>query len=344
MFWILKHSINNIIFLHKNWEDKHGTQTFTLFCLTAEMEHVTKAADKLGIAQPFLTKIIGQIEDEIGTPLFDKVGRQIKLNRFGEAFYAQSKKVLACMDNLFIEMDYLLDRQGRNIILLSNTEAFTPGLIVNFNKNDMNYTLSVFYASQSGMIEALKTGEADFALTCPPISEDASSGIKTEIAFYDVGWILLPDGHPLIKKRVIRFPDLEGEKLVTCPKGSAIRWKVEPLYKKYGMEMNIVCESNNLNLITQAVFCGMGYAFMPSMYLNEHPELYQYAVEVLAPQEERQSYFGLSYNEFAADNRNAKDFRTFAMNYFQEIQKTVFATQTKDIPRVYNLQNLQEEL
>ena len=308
------------------------------FCLTAEMEHVTKAADKLGVAQPFLTKIIKQIEDEIGAPLFEKVGRQIRLNQFGQAFYEQSKKVLSSMDNLFVEMDYLLDKPGRNITLLSNTEAYTPGLIINFNKNDMNYTLSVFYALQNVIIDALKSGEADFALTCPPITEGVSSGIKTEIAFYDIGWILLPPNHPLLEKKVIDFTDLDGEKLVTSPKGSAIRWKVEPLYEKYGMKMNVVCESNNLNLITQAVECGMGYAFMPSLYMNERPELYKYAVEVFAEREERQAYFGLSYNEHAAENRNAKHFKSFAMNYFQEIQQTVFANVVRHAPTTFNLQ------
>ncbi|MEA4895409.1 MAG: LysR family transcriptional regulator, partial [Oscillospiraceae bacterium] len=253
------------------------------FCLTAEMQHVTKAADKLGVAQPFLTKIIRQIEEEIGTPLFEKAGRQIRLNRYGEAFYTEAKKVLAAMDSLYSEMDYMLDRPGRNITLLSNTEAYTSGLIVDFNRHSMNYALSVFYASQNEIIDALKSGDADFALTCPPINESIVSGISTEIAFYDVGWILLPPGHPLLRKKVISFPELNGEKLVTSPKGSAIRWKVEPLYEKYGMEMNIVCESNNLHLVTQAVRCGMGYAFMPSLYMNERPELYQYAVEVNAP-------------------------------------------------------------
>ncbi len=307
------------------------------FCLTAEMEHVTKAADKLGVAQPFLTKVIRQIEEEIGTPLFEKAGRQIRLNKYGEAFYEQAKKVLAGMDNLFAEMDYMLDRPGRNITLLSNTEAYTSGLIVDFNKHEMNYSMSVFYASQNDIIDSLKSGEADFALTCPPISEGIASSIRTEIAFFDVGWILLPPEHPLLKKKVIDFTELRGEKLLTSPKGSAIRWKVEPLYEKYGMQMNIVCESNNLHLITQAVRCGMGYAFMPSLYLNERPELYKYAVEVNAPQEERQAYFGLSYNGLTVENRNAKHFKAFAMNYFQDIQSMVFATPTKEIDKVYNL-------
>jgi DNA-binding transcriptional LysR family regulator len=309
------------------------------FCLTAETEHVTKAAEKLGVAQPYLTKVINHVEEELGVKLFDKVGRQIRLNSYGQAFYVQAKKVLSCMDNLYTEMDYLLDRQSRNITLLSNTEAYTPGLIANFTNGNTKYGLSLFYSSTSGIIEALKTGEADFALSCPPIASGLIKGVNTDIAFYDVGWILLPPDHPLLKKKVIDFHELDGESLVTSPSDSAIRWKVEPIYEDYGMEMNIVCESNNLYLATQAVQSGMGYAFMPSLYLNSRPELYQYSVEVYAPQEERQSYFGFSYKESSMDNRNARHFRDFAISYFNELQKQVNYTRTSEIPVKYGIEN-----
>jgi len=78
------------------------------FCMTAELEHVTKAADKLGVAQPFLTKVIGQLEKEIGVPLFDNVGRKIKLNEYGEVFYFHAKKILTELDNLRNNMDELI--------------------------------------------------------------------------------------------------------------------------------------------------------------------------------------------------------------------------------------------
>lgn len=305
------------------------------FCLTAELEHVTKAAEKLGVAQPYLTKIIGQLEAEVGVPLFDKVGRQIKLNHCGEVFYEQAKKVLAAMDNLHTEMDNLLDRPSRTITILSNTEAYTTGMIVEFNANKSNYGLSIFYASQKDMISALKSGEADFALTCPPISERETEGIKTDIAFYDVGRILLPPSHPLLKMKVIRFEWLENDKLVTSPKDSAIRLTVEPLYKLYGMPMDIVCESNNLSLVTQAVLAGMGYAFIPSIYLLEHPELCRYTVEVLAPQEQRQSYFGLSYSKLSEDNPNVRHFKSFALGYFRSLQQKVNFTPTSKLTEVY---------
>jgi DNA-binding transcriptional LysR family regulator len=310
------------------------------FCLTAETEHVTRAAEKLGVAQPYLTKVINHVEEEIGVALFDKVGRQIKLNAYGQAFYEQARKVLSCMDNLYVEMDNLLDRKARNITLLSNTEAYTPELISYFNKNCPKYGLSLFYSSANAIIESLKTGEADFALCCPPIPPGAVKDICTDIAFYDVGWILLPPEHPLLKKRVIDFMELDGMNLVTCPPDSAIRRTVEPLYEIYGMPMNIVCESNNLILSTQAVESGMGYSFMPSMYLNTRPELYQYAVEVYAPQEYRQNYFGFTYKKSVLENKNARHFYDFAMGYFSELQKTVYYTPTRDIPSVYGIEDL----
>ena len=103
------------------------------FCLTAELEHVSKAAEILGIAQPYLTKIIGQLEVEFGTELFDKVGRKIKLNSNGEVFYRNAKKILAEVDNLYTEMDFVQEKNNRTISLLCNTEAHAHGMIVEIN-------------------------------------------------------------------------------------------------------------------------------------------------------------------------------------------------------------------
>ena len=56
------------------------------FCLTAEMEHVTKSAEKLNVSQPFLTRVISNLEKEIGLSLFDNVGLNLRLYENGVAF------------------------------------------------------------------------------------------------------------------------------------------------------------------------------------------------------------------------------------------------------------------
>ena len=290
------------------------------YCTIIETKNVTKAADKLGSSQPFLTKVIRQIESELEIQLFKKSGRFIEPNEIGEALYIQAKRVLQDMENLYTEIDYLTEKTGRTITLLCNTEAYTPQMILNFNKSNLTYSIAVLYASRDEIIKSLKTDSTTCAICCPPITNDFSNDIVTENAFYDTGRILLPPNHPLLEKKSITLDDLRNERLVTSPKGSALRCVIEPIYKDLGINMNIICESNNLHVITCAVENGMGYAFMPSVYLNERPELYKHTVEEDVPEEQKKVFFGLSHNKSLDGNRNFEHFKNFILNYFAEFQ------------------------
>lgn len=289
------------------------------FCLTAEMEHVTKAADRLGIAQPFLTKVIRQIEEEIGGELFEKIGRRIRLNSSGEVFYKYAKRVLADMDRLYSEMDYEFDRKEQMITLLCNTESFATRLILSFKEQSPNYALSVLHVSQQEMIEALTTGEAQFALCYPPISEKEGLNFITKEAFSVKGIVLLPPGHPLLKKRILVLDDLRGERLVTMPKNSGMRNKLQPIFDKYDFHPQIVFESNNLKMITQAVESGFGYAFVTPLIMEDYPEMHKYCVDIDIS--EGIGGYGLTYNKLTVENRNARHFRDFVINFLDDLQK-----------------------
>ena len=289
------------------------------FCLTAELQHVSKTAEKLGIAQPYLTKIIGQIEEELGTQLFDKVGRQIRLNHYGEVFYIKAKKVLADMENLYTEMDYVLEKQNRTITLMSNTQAYTSGMIVDFQKKNAGYGLKVIYGTYQEMARAVITGEADFALCDPPI--EADEVIDTQIAFYDTAYALLPPGHPFLKRKSLSFEDLRDERLVTASKGGAMRWHVDSVYERRKVHPRIVCETHDLNLIMQAVESGLGFAYICYSVLYSHPEIRDRCVAIDSP--DRFGRIGLSCNRMAMENRNCDDFRRFTLDYFKKLQKAI---------------------
>lgn len=289
------------------------------FCLTAEIEHVTKAADRLGIAQPFLTRIIKQIEEEIGGELFEKAGRRIRLNSNGEVFYKYAKQVLADMERLYSEMDYVFDRKEQMITLLCNTESFATRLILAFREQNPEYALSVLHVSQQEMIEALTTGAAQFALCYPPISEKEGLNLVTKESFCVKGIVLLPPEHPLLQKKTIVLEDLCGERLVTMPKNSGMRNKLQPIFDKYDFHPQIVFESNNLNMITQAVQSGFGYAFVTPLIMEDYPELWQNCVDIDNP--EVVGSYGLTYNKLTVENRNSRHFRDFVLSFLSRLQE-----------------------
>lgn len=299
------------------------------FCLTAELEHVSKAAEQLGIAQPYLTKIIGQLESEFGVPLFDKAGRKIRLNVNGETFYRNAKKILADVDNLYTEMDYLQKQNSRTLTLMCNTEAHAHGMIVEFQKKNPNYALKLIYATRKEMREALLTGATDFALCDPAIDEDRDKGLMTEHVFCDTACVLLPPGHPMLKRASIRFEELSGERLVTASKGGAMRNHVDYVFEKYAVRPIIVCETHDINLIIQAVQSGLGYAFMSYSVLEKYPELNCFCVEI--DSEDKYGDMGLSYNNLSLGNRNTSDFLLFCRDYFSSLQEKI-DRRTKLVP------------
>lgn len=291
------------------------------FCLTAELEHVSKAAEMLGIAQPYLTKIIGQIEDEFGIELFDKAGRKIRLNTYGEVFYKNAKKILADVDFLYSEMDFVLQKQRQTITLMCNTEAHMHGMISDFQKYNPNYSLKLLTGTRKEMTDALSTGTIDFALCDPIIEDDAAKNIVTEIVFCDTACVLLPPEHPMRVRDAIRFEDLQGERLITNPKGGAMRNHVDYVFEKYAVRPKIVCETQDINLIFQAVQSGMGYAFISYSVLNRYPELRKSCIGI--DNDDKYGYMGLSYNALNIKNRNLSDFLSFSKEHFRQLQDKV---------------------
>lgn len=289
------------------------------FCLTAELEHVTKAANQLGVSQPFLTKIIGQIEDEIGVKLFDNKGRSIRLNAYGKAYYIYAKRVMMEVENLYQSMEEMLDRQDRTITVMSNTDIYFAGMVNEFQKVYPKALLKLSYAPRDKVELALKTGHVDFALCCPPLDEDVKLGIKTEHVFREYGFVITPPNHSFLEQGTCTINDITKERLLVSPRGAAMREKVEELYKKFGYSLdNIVIETSDVRSILSAVRQGVGCTFMAKSVIDEDPSLKRNSVKV--SDIEVCGDFGLSYNEILFKTQRKADFRMFAIDYFYDLQ------------------------
>lgn len=287
------------------------------FCLVAELEHVSNAAEKLGVTQPYITKIINKLEKEIGVKLFDNPGRKVILNRFGEAFYSYAKKVLMDVDHLYMGMDQMLEQHENTITILSDAEAYSSDIVLGYKKLHPECNLSFTYATRKEITEALICGTTNFALTTPPIDTDPQKGIITEVVLTERACALLPPGNRFIGRKSISLEDMQGEPLVTSPRGAGMRNNIEWIFDMYDYHARIVCETNNVDLQIKAVMSGMGYAWMPHILMFRDPELRKYCVDLNTP--EAIGRIGLSYNRnsYAADN--TEDFKKFIKDYFENL-------------------------
>jgi DNA-binding transcriptional LysR family regulator len=82
------------------------------FQTVARSEHMTRAAEELHISQPSLSKVISNLEEDLGVPLFERIGRQIKLSHFGKAFLSRVERIFLELEDGKRELSDMLENES----------------------------------------------------------------------------------------------------------------------------------------------------------------------------------------------------------------------------------------
>lgn len=291
----------------------------SFFCKAAELGSVTKAAAELGVSQPFVTKVISQLEREIGTQLFDIENRRIILNRYGEVFYRSARDIIDRTNTLLNTMDEMQGRSDHTIRFLFNNAGYLESIADAYHKLHPECTISMTFALRDAIIEALNTNKADFALTLPPITGEESKMIESLNLFNDTGSVLLPPDSPLLEKEFLQLEDIASLSYVISPKGCGIRDEAERLFEKTHISPKIVYETTDSTLQTSLVRKGIGAAFFSVAHRND-PVIGQWCRPIQIDQ--AFGRVGLSYNKYRHMSPAMEEFRKFMIEFFERMKKT----------------------
>lgn len=181
------------------------------FRKVADYENISKAAEELYISQPALTKAIHNLENELGTPLFDRQGKTITLNPAG-------KVVLDYVSNITLMVDSMKKaisscKTSVKPITVRTTLPNVSRFILPAYSLDPNYhSVQLQYVGNNIISgELLKRCFLDIAITGTPIEEDS---VESRLLLEDFLLLNLPDNNPLLKKNFISSRDLDGLELI----------------------------------------------------------------------------------------------------------------------------------
>jgi len=183
--------------------------------------------------------------------------------------------------------------------------------------------LAISDASREEMLNAIKTGDADFVICSPPLADEPNNGIITEVVFYEQCCTMLPPNHPLLSRRVLGFDDLVGEPLVTASKESGLRINLDLLMEKHNYHPQIVCESNDINLIIRVVKSGLGFAILPRSVAFSIPSIRKYCVE--SSLADTIGDIGLSYSPVKSDMRETSQFVDFVKRFTKDYNEKYYS-------------------
>ncbi len=221
----------------------------------------SRAAEELYLSQPAVSMQIRQLEEHIGLPLFEQLGKKIFLTEAGRELLTYSRSIsqqLAEMETVFDKMKGL--EKGRLTLSVVNTaNYFTPQLLAKFCQRHANINVSLQVANRDTILKHLAENTTDLAIMGrPPTELDISAE-----QFMDNPLVVIasPD-HPLAKAKRIKLARLADETFLSREKGSGTRSAMERVFAEHKIQPRIGMEVETNEAIKQAVQAGMGLGIL----------------------------------------------------------------------------------
>jgi LysR family transcriptional regulator, benzoate and cis,cis-muconate-responsive activator of ben and cat genes len=236
------------------------------FVAVAEERNFTRAAQRLHIAQPPLSRQIQQLEEVLGVQLFERNSRPLKLTDTGRFFYSHAIQLLAQS----AELESMTRRVGqieRNLSIGyvgSTLYGMLPKIIRRFRQENRSVELSLHEMSTMDQIKALKEGRIDVGFGRLRL-EDPS--IRRVVLREERMIVALPLGHPLIEaKAVLSLTDLLNETLIIFPKAPRPSYADQVLaaFHDRSLKPHRIYETRELQIALGLVAAGEGISIVPS--------------------------------------------------------------------------------
>ncbi len=237
------------------------------FRVLAKVEHYTQAASILSITQPSLSHAISNLENELGTYLFEKQGRNVKLTKSGRFFLKYVDDALTQLEIGEKKLKDLLDPSKGKIdlaFIYTLGAEFIPNTINKFFKDNThkNITFTFGQDNTTNIINGIKNEKYDIGF-CSFVENEPDIDffplIKQELV------LIVSQNHPLACNDTVDLKETENYPFVYFNKESGIRPVIDNLFLQAEIKPKIICEVEEDTAVAGLVSINYGIAILPKI-------------------------------------------------------------------------------
>lgn len=232
------------------------------FLEVARLQHVTKSAEKLHIAQPALTKSIHRLEDELGVPLFCSSGRNIMLTEYGKYLQERLSPIIEALDDVPKQLKAMAQLENETIHLnvLAASTLITDAIILYQTEHD-NLHFQLMQNNESKLY--------DIGVTTRLLYQVPESKRQSEFVFTEQIYLAVTRSHPLANKTEISLIEAADESFISLMGSRQFRWICDRFCANAGFTPNIIFESDNPAAVKNMIAANMGVGFWPEFTWGE---------------------------------------------------------------------------
>lgn len=217
----------------------------------------TRAAEELYLTQPAVSTQIKQLEDEVGMPLFEQMGKKIFLTEAGREIYAFSRGIA----QQFRDIESVLDdmkgvKRGTLALTVTSTgKYFAPYLLAAFLKRHPGTQVHLEVLNREEVVQQLQNNIPDMVIMgTPPENVE----VQSQAFMQNPLVIIAPPDHPLVGTSRVSLSKLVDEHFILRERGSGTRNAVERHFQQRGLKLNTSMEMSRNEAIKHAVMAGLG--------------------------------------------------------------------------------------
>jgi len=284
------------------------------FQTVARLEHMTKAAEELQIAQPSLSKTIARLEEDLGVLLFDRKNRQLQLNQNGRLFLERVNRIFLELNEGKREIEDNLKHGQTQITLAVSIPRVLPELLSSFLKEFPDIKFQQVLESTTSMKNLLEKSEIDFCISSVAVD---GSDIVWEPLITEGIYLVVPPEHRLAKRKKIYLNEVKDEPFISMNTGFGFRNLTDEFCLEAGFVPNIAFEGDEPGVIRDLVRQGLGVAFIPEISWLGNANPFPNKLEIIEPTCQRTIGLGWSKRRYLSNA--AQHFRQFVLEYFSKI-------------------------
>lgn len=244
----------------------------------AAQESISKAAARLYLSQPTLTKFLKKIEAEFDTPLFYRVGKKMIPTPAGQACVEKARRIIELNDQMNKNVKSLRDKSRGSVRIGTSAgrgEFFIDRILVEMTRRYPHACFTLCLGPKAQLLEQMENDELDIVFA-------SNSTERPYLRYTDIAReemvLVVPDGHPLLEKArpregysypYVSMSDWAGFPFIMSDIRMNTGQYVRMLFDHYHLTPNTVLEIASLQYIYSAVRRGIGITIAPSMPLPQ---------------------------------------------------------------------------
>lgn len=235
------------------------------FRALANIRHFTRTAQEISISQSALSRSITKLEQELGTPLFIRGNKDIRLTPSGQHFLIHVERALRELDKgrQEIESEKDPDHGVINLSFIHSLGSHTlPQLLSEFKLEYPHIQFNLDQNNSSILAKNLLAGKSDICLCSTMVNMEQLAWLYlyTEELF-----AALPKGHPLAARTTLQLKDLEGEPFITLKPNYSLRILTDQYCALSGIHPSIIFEGDDINTAASLVAARLGVSLLPKI-------------------------------------------------------------------------------